>query len=124
MAPNEMLKYADVETPSTGSVWRQLSDAERISRVKDVLRAGPEDFKKILLFLAFLSVKRAKEDGQIIVELLELNNEPLPASQRGTLLLDFEEFLKKGIDEGLVVWVEPLGDRNSLRNLRGVEVKS
>lgn len=115
---NEMLKYADVETPSTGLEWRQLSDAKRLSRVKDVLRAGPENFNKLL------SVKRAKEDGQIIVELLELNNEPLPASQRGTLLLDFEEFLKKGIDEGLVVWVEPLGDRNSLRNLRGVEVKS
>ena len=41
---------------------------------------------------------------------------PLPA--------DLEAFLKESIDPGLVVWLEPLGDRSSLRNLRGIEVKS
>ena len=44
--------------------------------------------------------------------------------KRGPLLLDFEVFLKEAIDPGLVVWLEPLGDRNSLRNLRGIEVKA
>jgi hypothetical protein len=32
--------------------------------------------------------------------------------------------LKAHIDDALTVWLEPLGDRNSLRNLRGIEVKS
>lgn len=48
---------------------------------------------------------------------------PVPADKRGTLLLDLEASLKESIDPGLVVWLEPLGDRSSLRNLRGIEVK-
>jgi hypothetical protein len=47
----------------------------------------------------------------------------LTASVRGSLLLDFEECIKKNIDQGLTVWGEALGDKNSLRNLRGIEVK-
>ena len=62
----------------------------------------------------------AKPDGQVIIRLLE----PVPADKRGTLLLDLEAFLKESIDPGLAVWLEPLGDHNSLRNLRGIEVKS
>ncbi len=49
---------------------------------------------------------------------------PVPAGKRGTLLLDLEAGLKQLIDPGLVVWLEPLGDRSSLRNLRGIEVRS
>lgn len=48
--------------------------------------------------------------------------EPVPASRRGTLLLDYEAALVKTVP-GAVVWHEALGDRNSLRNLRGIEVK-
>ena len=60
------------------------------------------------------------DDGQVIVRL----QESLPASQRGGLLLDLEDFLKGAVDPGLAVWLEGLGDRNSLRNLRGIEVKA
>jgi len=47
----------------------------------------------------------------------------LPASERGPFLLDLEDYLRE-IDQALVVWLQPLGDRNSLRNLRGIEVKT
>lgn len=67
-----------------------------------------------------LMIMEAKKDGQVIVSLLE----SLPADKRGTLLLNLEAFLKESIDPGLVVWLEPLGDRNSLRNLRGIEVRA
>jgi hypothetical protein len=50
--------------------------------------------------------------------------EPVDVSKRGLLLLDLEEALKREIDQGITVWVEALGDKNSLRNLRGIEVKS
>ena len=111
---NEILRYAHADTPSPRPEWRRLSDAERYTRVTDALRAGmatPNDAVVILV---------AKEDGQIIVNLAE----SMPAGKRGTLLLDLEVFLKEVIDPGLVVWLEPLGDCNSLRNLRGVEAKS
>ncbi len=67
-----------------------------------------------------LVIAAAKPDGQIIVSLVK----PISASERGPLLLDLEAFLKLAIDPSLVVWLEPLGDRNSLRNLRGIEVKA
>ena len=37
--------------------------------------------------------------------------------------MDFEVHLLAYVDGALNVWLEPLGDRNSLRNLRGIEVK-
>lgn len=108
------LKYAETTTPSPGSAWRLLSDAGRLTLVTSALRAETADLSNVIVVAA------AKLDGQIIVNL----REPIPATKRGTLLLDFEASLNGAIDPGLVVWLEPLGDRNSLRNLRGIEVKA
>lgn len=105
---------AQADTPLPGSEWRRLSDVERRTRVIDALRTGAAALNGAVVIAA------AKEDGQIIVNL----KEPLSAGKRGPLLLDLEAFLKKAIDPGLAVWLEPLGDRNSLRNLRGIEVKA
>lgn len=112
--PNEIQRYAYAGTPSPSLEWRRLSDTERHTRVTDALRAGITALNDAVVIIA------AKEDGQIIVNLVE----SMPASKRGTLLLDLEAFLKETIDPGLVVWLTSLGDRNSLRNLRGIEVKS
>ena len=106
--------YANVETPTPGQAWCQLSDEVRLIRVKEVVGSEMGALTKLLMIM------EAKRDGQIIVSLLE----SLPADKRGTVLLDLEAFLKEAIDPGLVVWLEPLGDRNSLRNLRGIEVKA
>ena len=111
--PNEILRYAYANTPSPSIKWRRLSDAERRTCVMDALCAGAA-------FLNDVVIITAREDGQIIVNLVE----SMSASKRGTLLLDLEAFLKEMIDPGLVVWLGSLGDRNSLRNLRGIEVKS
>ena len=85
-------------------------EIQRINKIIDQLNS---DFKELLLVVA------AKKDGQVVVRMLN----PLTASKRGTLLLDFEECIKKNVDQGLTVWGEALGDKNSLRNLRGIEVK-
>ncbi len=103
------LRHAYASTPATGPAWRALSDAERLRLVIDKLPPTATD----------VVVAAATQDGQIIASL----KAPMPASQRGPLLLDLEAHLKDAIDPGLVVWLEPLGDRNSLRNLRGIEVK-
>jgi|SRR3989344_785863 len=108
------LKHAKANTPSPSLEWRQLSDAERRTRVMNALQTGMADLNGMVVIAA------AKEDGQIIVNLMQ----SMPASKRGQLLLDLEEFLKEAIDPSLAVWLEPLGDRNSLRNLRGIEVKA
>ena len=109
-----MLKYAYADTPSPSIEWQRLSDAERLARVIDALGAVTTVFNSVIVVI------KAMKDGQIIVNLVE----SMPASKRSTLLLDLEAFLKEAIDPGLVVWLTSLGDRNSLRNLRGIEVKS
>ena len=45
----------------------------------------------------------------------------LPPRDRGSLLLDLEDELCK-LDANIRVWHTPLGDKNSLRNLRGVQL--
>lgn len=108
------LNYATAVTPTPGHAWRQLSDDKRIALVNDTVSARMAPLSRMLV------IEEAKPDGQVIVNLLE----PVPADKRGTLLLDLEEILKQAIDPGLAVWLEPLGDRSSLRNLRGIEVKA
>ena len=108
------LKYAKTDTPSPSPAWQKLSDAERHARVMIALQNGSTALNSTVVIAA------AKDDGQVVVNLAE----SLSASKRGQFLLDLEEFLKKEIAPGLAVWLEPLGDRNSLRNLRGIEVKA
>ena len=107
------LKDARTKTPEPAPAWRRLSDADRLARVNDALRAATAALRETVVVVA------AKEDGQVIVTLAEA----LSAAKRGTLLLDLEAFLGKKVDPALNVWLEPMGDKNSLRNLRGIEVK-
>ena len=65
-----------------------------------------------------LEVLSAKENGQIIIIMLEA----LPANKRGLFLLNFEKSLKFAVDEGITVWCEPVGDKSKLRALRGVNI--
>jgi hypothetical protein len=106
-------KYASIITPTPQNPWARLSDEGRIALVQDYLKRDSK-------FNAFIELVTAKSDGQVIVRFPA----PLNAQERGGLLLDFEELLKASIDPALVVWLEPLGDKNSLRNLRGIKVKS
>ena len=48
----------------------------------------------------------------------------IKASERGILLLDLEQLLKNKIDQGITIWLEPVGDKSKLRNLRGIKIKS
>jgi hypothetical protein len=105
--------YANVPTPAPGAAWNSLNESQRVDLVKDKLEASRTEF------LSRIEIVTAKADGQVIVHM----KQSLPASQRGPFLLDLEDYLRE-IDQALVVWLEPLGDKNSLRNLRGIEVKA
>lgn len=106
--------HATAISPTPSGSWAALSDAQRIASIHRVIRGQQPVFEE------HLAVVSAKQDGQVIVRMLT----PHGPSERGTLLLDFEDFLKHDVDRGISVWGESLGDKNSLRNLRGIEVKS
>lgn len=106
--------FADVPTPKPRQEWAELPEAEKIKRIQECL-----NIKNNKLFNS-IQIAAAKSDGQVIVML----REPLSADKRGGVLLDLEELLKMALDEGITVWLEALGDKSSLRNLRGIEVKA
>ncbi len=106
--------YANVESPTPAPHWTELNEENRLDLVVSTLQASPVNF------LSQIRVIAAKADGQIVLNI----KGSLPVHRRGPFLLDLEEHLKVHIDDALTVWLEPLGDRNSLRNLRGIEVKS
>lgn len=105
------LKFANITTPipSSLSEWVSYSEKERI----DLIRSKIDDYANDKI-----EIKSALTNGQVSVEI----NEMMDASERGTFLLNLEEILKKEIDNGISIWHIPLGDKNSLRNLRGIEV--
>ena len=107
------ISYAETDSPIPSIEWFNLTDLQRLEKINQIINHDELAFKKQLFIVL------AKKDGQVIVRMLS----SLKASERGPLLLDFEEYIKKQVDQGLSVWCEPLGDKNSLRNLRGIEVK-
>ncbi len=108
------LKYlSEADTPQCGDQWRNASPSQRESWVQDILADDVERPSQI-------EVAELRDDGQIILRFTQA----VGADKRGALLLDFEAALKERIDPALTVWLEALGDRSSLRRLRGIEVKS
>ena len=103
---------AHTPTPSPSIHWRQLTAQDRLSAVRQIVVQSNLSDKLVIL--------RTTSLGQIIVALAAT----VSTQERSNLLLDFEAKLKAHIDEGLCLWNEPLGDKNSLRKLRGITIES
>lgn len=104
--------YPFDDIPAPSEYWISCSDSQRKESLNNLLNET--------IYKDYFKIINTKNDGQVIVSFLQ----SLKASERGTLLLDMENFLKKNIDQSITVWAESLGDKNSLRNLRGIEVKN
>ena len=111
MKSSALYSAAMADTPEVKDPWKAMDYAKRKSAIIEVIQSKE---------CQVCEVVRIKNDGQVIIRFTE----PVAVSKRGLLLLDLEEALKSEIDQGITVWVEALGDKNSLRNLRGIEVKS
>jgi hypothetical protein len=101
-------EFAFQETPSVSTEWKLKSEKEKIDLVASFLT-------KNSIYVNFRVVK-AQDNGHVILS----TEENIPASERGVLLIDLEEILKKKIDKGISIWLEPVGDKSKLRNLRGI----
>lgn len=107
-----MAFFASTPTPQPSAKWSGLSADGRLQLVVTVTTNG--DFKSVLTPVSALPT------GFVYVELTS----PIPASERGVKLREYEALLKSSIDESLTVWCEPVGDKSALRKLRGIEVKA
>jgi len=104
---------ASEQTPGCSSKWIGLPADERLALVKRVIEENSVYSDAILLC-------DVAENGFVTIDLKRV----VVPNERGGLLLGFEQTLKQLIEIGLTVWLKPLGDRSSLRNLRGIEVKN
>ena len=103
--------FSLVETPLTSDNWKQLSNEKRIELISEELKK--KNLEKFEVF-------EVPDNGNIVLKVLE----PIPSNIRGMLLLDLEDQLKSNIDKGLTAWLEPVGDKSKLRNVRGIVFKS
>ncbi len=98
--------WADAPEPKRD--WVSMTDWQRVEEIAAQLAHLSAD----------VSVISATRSGVVT---LALDNS-LNAKQRGTLLRRIEAALKEYVDESIIVYLQPQGDRNRLRRLRGVEV--
>ena len=99
------------KTPITDNEWQNISDIERVELIQNFLKQNEYNEYEVI---------SAEKDGQITLKI----EKSIPANTRGVVLLDLEEELKKKIDKGLTIWLEPVGDKSKLRNLRGITIKA
>ena len=107
-------KFANELSPTPQADWTGQAPDVRLQMVRRVFQTQAAPDGKLL------EVTDTKVNGEVIVKFTE----PVISSRRGGILLDAEQCLKDQIDPALTIWLSPLGDKNSLRNLRGIEVKS
>jgi hypothetical protein len=105
------LQFVGVESPLPSNEWLSRSVEDKISGIRNFLDSNER-------FRDCIELSGITNQIEILVELII----PVKAAERGTLLLDFEQELKKTFDQSLVVWLQPLGDKNSLRRLRGIKI--
>jgi len=105
-------KFANEDSPKVSSVWKNKTNEEK-----------KESILKILIksnYYETFQVIKADDNGQIILK----TEKTIKASERGVMLLNLEYLIKESIDNGITLWLEPVGDKSKLRNLRGIKIKN
>tara|TARA_Y100000590_G_scaffold457581_1_gene610527 strand:- start:24456 stop:24779 length:324 start_codon:yes stop_codon:yes gene_type:complete len=101
--------FSKVNTPETSDDWKKKT-------IKNRLEIIYQELKKNNLYKDF-KVIDVPDNGQIVLKI----EKKIPANKRGLFLLELEERLKSAIDKGITIWLEPVGDKSKLRQLRGIK---
>ncbi len=108
----DLFAWVSADPPQPSKVWLALSPLERVAAIRKCMDSD-------IRYAEALTFVEARSDGQVILNL----HPGVEVSARCDLLLDFEELLKEKVDSANTVWLEPIGDKSTLRRLRGIEVK-
>jgi len=106
------LSYSKDDSPSTGALWMNMTNDKRILLLDEAIKMFSSEVD--------ISVINAHKNGQVTI----IINSSIEINDRGAFLLNLEEHLKNNIDIGINIWHEAIGDKSSLRNLRGIEILS
>jgi hypothetical protein len=111
MSCRDLWQQIDADTPKPTQRWLDLDASDRLLEIQLILSKSNCS--------GYLEVESCSNDGEIYFSQVI----PIETSQRVDLLLSLEESLREQIDQSITVWVKPQSDKNSLRRLRGVELK-
>tara|TARA_B110000503_G_C6840729_1_gene286742 strand:+ start:181 stop:534 length:354 start_codon:yes stop_codon:yes gene_type:complete len=100
------------ETPQATSEWKKMPQKERMSLLGSAFNAFDVRFKNNLDLIF------ANDNGEVT---FRFKSEPAVAD-RGEILMSLECVLKEKVFDFIYVSIEPLGDKNSLRRLRGIDI--
>ena len=105
-------EFSEANSPLTSKEWKDKSEKDRIDSIRKKLNLNDlyKDFE----------ITSADKDGQVTLKIEKI----IPANERGVFLLELEQTLKNSIDEAITIWLEPVGDKSKLRNLRGIKFKT
>lgn len=107
---NLMIKnFSSSKTPLTSLKWKNLTMSNRKELISKELKKNK--------FYEDIEVVDTPDDGQVVIKI----SKTISASERGLFLLNIEMKLKSEIDEGITIWLEPVGDKSKLRQMRGVK---
>ena len=108
----DLFACVSADSPQPSKLWLAWSPLERGAAIRKCMDSD-DRYAEALTFV------EARPDGQVILNL----HAGVEVSARCDLLLDFEELLKEKVDPSNTVWLEPIGDKSTLRRLRGIEVR-
>jgi hypothetical protein len=112
MSCRNLWQQIDADTPKPSKRWLDLDVSDRLLEIQLILSKSNCS--------GYLEVESCTDDGDIYFSQVI----PIETSQRVDLLVSLEELLQEKIDQSVTVWIKPQSDKNSLRRLRGVELKS
>ena len=103
-------EFANEDSPVVSSSWKNKTNEDREKTISKVLADNNQN--------EIFEIVRADQNGQIILR----TEKTITASERGVMLLDLEYLIKESVDNGITLWLEPVGDKSKLRNLRGIKI--
>ncbi len=108
-----MPKLKHVEhTLEVSEEWRLSTEIDRVSKIEELLALHSE--------YDGIDVASAFANGHITLRI----EHQIPADTRGLFLIELENRIKDKVESGATIWLEPVGDKSKLRQLRGVDIKA
>jgi hypothetical protein len=108
------LFFANSISPTPGDDYFNMTDLERFNKVESSLNNIDPSWNESLNLVS------ARENGFVVLEF----KHSLAVEERSSYLINIENQLCNNVDSSITIWIAPVGDKSSLRKLRGIEVKN
>ena len=108
------LNFADSISPEPNESYLKMAEIERLELIELMLNKIDSKWSENFTLVS------ARENGFVVLEF----KQSILVAERASYLLNIESQLCQMVDNSITLWIAPVGDKSSLRKLRGIEVKN